>query len=70
MHKIILFIIICSFSFSNYEIGDTMTVADQYIDYDVCYGEYPEEFFKFADINGAINGGNYKIAVIGISATW
>ena len=53
-----------------YEIGDTMTVADQYFEYDVCYGEYPEEVFKFADINGSINGGDYKVAVIGISATW
>ena len=50
-----------------YEIGDTMTVADQYFEYDVCYGEYPEEVFKFADINGAINGGDYKV---GLSATW
>jgi len=70
MYNIILLIITCSFSFSNYEIGDTMTIADQYFEYDVCYGEYPEEVFKFADINGAINGGDYKISVIGISATW
>ena len=53
-----------------YEIGDTMTIADQYFEYDVCYGEYTEEVFKFADINGSINGGDYKVAVIGLSATW
>jgi len=53
-----------------YEIGDTMTVSDQYFEYDVCYGEYTEEVFKFADINGSINGGDYKVAVIGLSATW
>ena len=33
----------------DYEIGDTMTIADQYFEYDVCYGEYTEEVFKFAD---------------------
>ena len=70
MHNIILLIITCSFSFSNYGIGDTMTIADQYFEYDICYGEYPEEVFKFADINGSTNGGDYKVAVIGISATW
>ena len=56
--------------FGVYEIGNTMTVADQYFEYDVCYGEYTEEVFKFADINDSINGGDYKVAVIGLSATW
>tara|TARA_B100001964_G_scaffold39761_1_gene43486 strand:- start:534 stop:752 length:219 start_codon:yes stop_codon:yes gene_type:complete len=72
MSKCVLFFInlIVSMLLGAYEIGDTMTVADQYFEYDVCYGEYPEEVFKFADINGAINGGDYKVAVIGMSATW
>ena len=72
MSKYVLFFInlIISILLGGYEIGDTMTVADQYFEYDVCYGEYPEEVFKFADINGSINGGDYKVAVIGLSATW
>ena len=59
-----------SLLFSFYQIGDTMSDEDQNIEYDICYGEYTEEVFKFADINGAMNGGDYKIAVIGLSATW
>jgi len=72
MYKLVLFFInlYVSMLLGAYEIGDTMTVADQYFEYDVCYGEYPEEVFKFADINGSINGGDYKVAVIGLSATW
>jgi hypothetical protein len=75
MSKTVLFFIFSiklnvSILLGAYEIGDTMTVSDQYIEYDVCYGEYPEEIFKFADINGAINGGDYKVAIIGLSATW
>jgi len=75
MSKLVLLVIFSislnvSMLLGAYEIGDTMTVADQYFEYDVCYGEYPEEVFKFADINGAINGGDYKVAVIGMSATW
>ena len=72
MSKYVLFFInlYVSMLLGAYEIGDTMTVADQYFEYDVCYGEYPEEVFKFADINGSINGGDYKVAVIGLSATW
>ena len=59
-----------SLLFSFYQIGDAMSDEDQNIEYDICYGEYIEEVFKFADINGAMNGGDYKIAVIGLSATW
>ena len=59
-----------SLLFSSYQIGDTMSEEDQNIEYDICYGEYPEEVFKFADVNGAMNGGDYKIAIIGLSATW
>ena len=47
MSKYVLFFINLNVSMllGVYEIGDTMTVADQYFEYDVCYGEYPEEVF-------------------------
>ena len=67
---ILLLLLNVSMLFSAYEIGDTMSEEDQNIEYDICYGDYPEEVFKFANINGTINGGDYKIAIIGLSATW
>ena len=75
MHRLTFFIIFyinlsTGMLFSLYEIGDTMSVADQYIEYDICYGEYIDNVFKFADVNGSENGGYYKISIIGISATW
>jgi len=72
MYKFVLFFINLNVSIllGAYEIGDTMSEEDQNIEYDICYGDYPEEVFKFADINGTINGGDYKIAIIGLSATW
>ena len=72
MSKSVLFFINLNVSIllGAYEIGDTMSEEDQNIEYDICYGDYPEEVFKFADINGTINGGDYKIAIIGLSATW
>ena len=72
MSKSVLFFINLNVSMllGAYEIGDIMSEEDQNIEYDICYGDYPEEVFKFADINGTINGGDYKIAVIGLSATW
>ena len=58
---------------SYYEIGDTLSIADQNKLFPVCYGsgDYSTgDQFKFADYNGNMNGGDYKITVISMNATW
>ena len=58
---------------SIYEVGDTLSIDDQNILFPVCNGsgDYSTgEFFSFSDLNGDINGGEYKISVISMNATW
>ncbi len=56
-----------------YSIGDTLSAEDQSTIYEVCNGSGNYETgdsFTFADFNGDLNGGNYKILLISMNATW
>ena len=58
---------------SIYSIGDTLTMEDQNRLFSVCHsnGNYElEDSFSFADYNGDLNGGDYKITIISMNATW
>ena len=58
---------------SIYDIGDTLTIEDQNTLYPVCNGsdQYQSgDSFSFADLNGDLNGGDYKITLISMNATW
>ena len=58
---------------SIYDIGDTLTIEDQNILFPVCNGsgDYSTgDFFSFSDLNGDINGGEYKATIISMNATW
>ena len=58
---------------TEYNIGDTLTIEDQNVLYPICNGsdEYETgDFFSFADMNGDLNGGDYKITIISMNATW
>jgi len=58
---------------SIYSIGDTLSVEDQSTIYDVCNGNdyyQADDPFSFVDLNGAHNGGDYKITLISMNATW
>ena len=58
---------------SIYNIGDTLTIEDQNTLFPICNGsgDYSTgDFFSFADLNGDINGGEYKAAIISMNATW
>ena len=58
---------------SIYSIGDTLSLEDQTTSYDVCNGSgnyQTGDLFSFVDLNGAQNGGNYKITLISMNATW
>ena len=57
---------------SYYSIGDTVSLEDQFHPYEICYSseEIIQDTFKLADFNGNLNGGNYKITLISINASW
>ena len=58
---------------SIYSVGDTLTEEDQNIQFPICNGSgnySTGDVFSFADLNGDINGGDYKITIISMNATW
>ena len=58
---------------SNYDIGDTLSIADQHRPYNVCHSDnnyMVGETFTFNDFNGQENGANFNIIIISMNATW
>ena len=58
---------------SIYNIGDTLSIEDQNLLFPVCSGAdgYNEgDFFSFSDLNGNLNGGDHKLTIISMNATW
>ena len=56
-----------------YCAGDEISVSHQNISHSVCAGFEDYENgsdFKLADYNGDLNGGDYSIIVIDMSASW
>jgi len=68
----ILFISI-SLSFAVYTTGQTISISDQNVTLDVCdaTSEYSiGDPVKLADWNGDLNGGDYKVIWLEMSASW
>ena len=58
---------------SIYSVGDTLSVEDQNILFPVCNGSgnySTGDSFSFSDLNGDLNGGDYKLTLISMNATW
>ena len=56
-----------------YSIGDTLSIEDQNRIFPVCNGsgDYLNgDSFSFSDLNGDLNGGDYKVTLISMNATW
>ena len=72
----IIIILICSLSMlsaQTYCAGDQVSMAHQNQSHEVCAGVegYPTgSEFRLADYNGELNGGNYHIILIDMSASW
>ena len=70
------FLIIFLFSIfisQTYDIGDQISIADQNIELNICYGASEHNHgnqLALADLNGALNGGDYHVIMIDISAAW
>ena len=68
-----LLIIIISFSFA-YEVGETISIAHQNMDFDICYAPELDPnndgVFNFSEYNGDLNGGQYFVIFLEMMATW
>ena len=61
------------FNRSIYNIGDTLTIDDQNMLFPICNGSndyVTGDSFSFSDLNGDLNGGDYKLTIISMNATW
>ena len=56
--------------FGIYEIGDTISIVDQNIEFDVCSGDYYNDHLKLSDFNGELNSEGYMVTLLLIQATW
>ena len=68
-----LILIIISFSFA-YEVGETISMAHQNMDFDICYSPELDPnndgVFNFSEYNGDLNGGQYYVIFLEMMATW
>jgi len=68
-----LILIILNFSFA-YEVGETISIYNQNKELDICYAAELDTdndgIFSLADYNGDLNGGQYNVTLIDMSATW
>ena len=68
--KLTLVTCLISFGFSVYSVGQTVSMSDQNEVFSVCYGDFDSNTLSLADLNGALNGGSYKVIHIDMSASW
>ena len=72
----IILILLSSFSMlsaQTYCAGEQVSISHQNQIHEVCAGveDYPTgSEFRLADYNGELNGGNYHIILIDMSASW
>ena len=71
-----LYYLICimlSISFA-YETGETISIAHQNTDFDICYAPELDPnndgVFNFSEYNGDLNGGQYYVIFLEMMATW
>ena len=58
---------------SIYNVGDTLSMEDQNMLFPVCNGSEnysTGDSFSFSDLNGSLNGGDHKLTIISMNATW
>tara|TARA_Y100001970_G_C13773002_1_gene621459 strand:- start:190 stop:426 length:237 start_codon:yes stop_codon:yes gene_type:complete len=59
---------------ANYSIGDQIAVSDQEMLMNICSGHEPnnntDSQMSLSDYNGELNGGQYYVIYIDMSASW
>ena len=74
MKKVCILILSVIFNVSSlfgiYEIGDTISIVDQEVPHEICYGNYENDYYMVGDANHLLNGGQKKITIMKLSAAW
>jgi len=74
MKRVIFTILLTTTLFSEYSVGDTISLEDQVVEYAIGYGEHPlipgQTNFLLSETNGDLNGGLYTVSAYSIQATW
>ena len=72
MKKIILISLSLAMSFAAYNVGQTVSIPDQNVVLEGCASnsEYYGQEFSLAGWNGDLNGGEYKVIWLEMSASW
>ena len=70
MNRILFLLIILYSLFAVYEVGEQISIEDQQQLFEICSGDYPTSNLSLSDFNGDLNGGNYKVIHIDMSASW
>ena len=68
-----ILLLLLSFVFANYDVGEFISETDQNLTKSTCYAgnEYENgDNWKLADWNGATNGGHYTVIFVDMAATW
>jgi hypothetical protein len=72
--KKIIFIFLLGLSFSFYNEGDQINYGHQIAEHEICYGSNLDPngdgIFQLAELNGDLNGGDYNVTAIEMSASW
>ena len=68
-----LILIILNISFA-YDEGETISIAHQNMDFDICYASELDPnndgIFNFSEYNGDFNGGQYYVIFLEMMASW
>ena len=71
--KYFIMVMLMSISFA-YEVGETISIAHQNMDFDICYAPELDPnndgVFNFSEYNGDLNGGQYYVIFLEMMATW
>ena len=73
LKNILILFISFSISFAVYNVGQTISISDQNVTLNVCdeTSDYSiGDPVKMADWNGDLNGGDYKVIWLEMSASW
>ena len=57
-----------------YEVGETISMNHQNMDFDICYAPQLDPnndgVFNFSEYNGDLNGGQYYVIFLEMMASW
>ena len=74
LNKIFIVLLVSSFGFSAYSVGQTVSISDQQLVMSICNGSEPngetDGEMSLYDYNGEFNGGEYYVIHIDLTAAW